>query len=217
MRRFYFWMGWKFIKNLSKVHLIAFGKIIITNLAYKSYINMRINSITDNFHFGKYKDKKISQIIIENPNYISWCIRYLDNFYIYESFIKDAIMLNSNFNIGISTIEILDRKIQDTNEYNKSFVIFDIKLDNLHETETVKILQKYSYKDWLNPLLQPMLIDLETKKRLEDEQIKIELEEIREQYKREEEERRYRNETDWSSHNDDLGWGEQSEKFWNQF
>lgn len=177
-----------------------------------------INRINDKLRFGKYKNIKISQVLVENPNYISWCIRYLDDFYIDSSFIKEAVMVNNKFNLGLLTIEILEKKINKVNEYYAGFSFGNIKtMSNETESSTVIELRKFSYKDWLNPALQSKLIELEYKRRREEEEKRIELEEVRRQYKIEDEERRYRDETNWSSYNEDLGWGEQSEEFWNQF
>lgn len=171
------------------------------------------NSIKSKIGFGKYKGDLISKLIIENPLYILWCIKNLDNFLLRPSFLKDAIMINNNFRIPDSHLLIFEEKM---NSYNK---MEEENYEDWSFGEEPEYKYNYSYKEWLISELIPDLI-IKEKKRLEvieeDEKIrKMQVEEWRTD--REEREMLHRESCDDSFYNDDLDPDQQSDEFWNQF
>ena len=50
---------------------------------------VNIPGVKNLFNFGKYKGKTILQVIEENPAYIVWCIRNVNNFTIDDNLSKE--------------------------------------------------------------------------------------------------------------------------------
>ena len=50
----------------------------------------------DRLRFGKYKDEFIEDVIIEEPEYIQWCVENLDNFLLSNDLYK-ALQKNMEY------------------------------------------------------------------------------------------------------------------------
>ena len=157
------------------------------------------NSVSSEFKFGKHKSKKISQVIIEEPDYVSWCIENLDSFYITFNFIRDAVMLNNDFYISNRALTELEDKMKKLNEIQEE------ELEEIlgYETGTYKFNNQY--KDWLNPEKKISLIEEEKIRRIEARNKAEEYEIMQNMYRREREEIDSSNaeNCDWSNYNND--------------
>lgn len=168
---------------------------------------MYINTVRSKIRFGKYEGKLISELIKDQPSYIIWCIKNIDDFFVSHLFLREAIMINNSFRIPESDILIFIQKMKILR-----------KIEDMDENDNDFPENSY-HKFWLNSALIPELIAKEkirlVQKAKDEEEKEIQLAE----WRREDEEREMLNRElyDDSLYNDDLQADEQSDNFWNQF
>jgi hypothetical protein len=66
--------------------------------------------------FGKHQGKRLDEIVIEDPNYLNWCIIHLRHFFIGNSTIEKLQNINPKFKISAEAEQQLDSKIEDAEE-----------------------------------------------------------------------------------------------------
>lgn len=69
--------------------------------------------------FGRFKGKSLSEIVIQQSDYIEWCIIHLDHFYISEETIDNLKEINPEFIVNDQMMEILEEKAKKV--YRKSY------------------------------------------------------------------------------------------------
>ncbi len=63
--------------------------------------------------FGKHQGKRLDEIVIEDPNYLNWCIIHLSHFFIGKSTILELQNINPKFKISPEAEQQLESKLED--------------------------------------------------------------------------------------------------------
>lgn len=75
---------------------------------------MKIYQLESQFTFGKFSGKKMSDVLVEQPSYISWCLINLDHFLIWSDTLSQILVACPNFKLSIEAQAALVKK---TDEY----------------------------------------------------------------------------------------------------
>lgn len=106
---------------------------------------IQIYSIDDTFDFGKYKGKAISEIVIENEQYIHWCIKNVDWFCVTEEVISKFIIVKlSELLPDSSKFDFEFRNINETKL--KSYENYRARYSNNYDSDDY---DSYRNDNWL--------------------------------------------------------------------
>ncbi len=94
---------------------------------------MRAYNLTSDFDFGKYRNQKIEYVVLNDINYIIWCIKEIEDLIFHKDVIE--LVIKNKDNIFADTNEIIhslnkdSKDILDDLENNK--IINIVKTNNL--------------------------------------------------------------------------------------
>lgn len=73
---------------------------------------MRVKIYTERtiIRFGRNRDKSLSEVFIDDPEYIEWCVTHLDHFYIPKDTIEVLKEITPQFEFSEQTLRILEGK-----------------------------------------------------------------------------------------------------------
>lgn len=80
---------------------------------------MKHYNLDSEFTFGKYKGKKVIEVIEIDYTYLTWCIKNLDHFYLKKEVISEINQIIPSFTLTEDQIAILEnryRKWESNNE-----------------------------------------------------------------------------------------------------
>lgn len=71
---------------------------------------MKIYQLGSQFTFGKFSGKKMSDVVNEQPSYISWCLINLDHFLIWSDTLAAIVSMAPSFKLSKEAVVALETK-----------------------------------------------------------------------------------------------------------